>query len=92
LSTEEISYTGQVYKNFVALGLENMNTLKKLISDGDTKMTDGERIRQIEVLEGTIKDESRAVQVFIAKTDWVITQRQREYHYTEKIKNLYGLP
>ncbi len=92
LSKGEMTGNREIYQNFIALGLKNTGLLQKLISDGALKMTDGERISQIEALAERVRALDRSAQSFITFTDRLITQRKQEHRDVEKVKYLYGLP
>jgi hypothetical protein len=92
LHGQELSCAASFYRNVVQTSAKYTKDLHSLITEQDYKMTDGERVWDIQNLLDIVEDQDKLVKNFISSTDWLIDQRKREYQYTEKIKRLFKLP
>jgi hypothetical protein len=92
LQPGEVSYIGQVYSTLISTGQKEINALTNLLTDGDYKMTDGERIKGIQAIDADTKRQYRMVQSFTNQTNLLTVQRQQEGGDIGSVKGMYGLP
>jgi hypothetical protein len=91
LRAEELMYVGQVRSEVARRDRDDLEALRALTRDGSLTMTDGERLRRIEVLSKAISARFGHVQVFLAELSWLIAQRQKGMAFTGTLKKMYGL-
>ena len=92
LHAQELESLGSFYKTLVEFGVGNINKLRKLLTDKDYKMTDGERIESIQQCQEIIINQDQLVEKLIASTDWVIIARRESYSVNEMVKKMHGTP
>jgi hypothetical protein len=91
LQPAEVSYINQVYTSVVNNGLELINALTNLTTDGQLSMTDGERINRIQQMDKDMQQQYRMAQTFTNQTDLLTVQRQQEGNDIETLKGIYGI-
>ena len=91
LRAEELAYVEQVRTEVDRKGRNDLEVLRTLTQDGALAMTDGERLRRIEMLARAVGERVSHVQVFLTEVSWLIAQRQKEMAFTGTLKKMYGL-
>jgi hypothetical protein len=91
MHAEELSYAEQVYNNLVALAAENMNALFCLTMKHGLKMTDGERILHILIMEQDMQQQNKIVDDFIYETNRLNSDRSTE-KLLSLVKKLNEIP
>ncbi|MDR3715782.1 MAG: hypothetical protein P4L51_23460 [Puia sp.] len=91
LNGAESSYLSTVYQNLVKIIGDDVTALSNLVTSSDVSMTDGERIRRIQVLDERAKDQARYVQSVTAQTDLLVTERSRGNGDISTLQSIYGL-
>ena len=88
LSAGELDYASRVLGRMESKGREDIQALVELLKDDALKMEDGERYRQIKVIDQTIREQGRDGMSFIRGVDLLILGRQKELR---TLKFLYDL-
>jgi hypothetical protein len=91
LSPAEKGLLDQSNRNLITTGGEVAKRLQNLLTDSVYKMSDGERMHSIGVLAEEVKQQAGEVERSIQATDWLISQRQKEYGEGELFKKWLGI-
>jgi len=90
LRADEIDYLSKVYATLLNSALEDVNALADLTTSGKLEMTDGERIKRMQVIDNDMQQQYSFLLNFSDQTDLLVAQRQRDFSDNESIKRLYG--
>ena len=90
LSTDEINYLSKVYTTLLKLVQEDVIALGNITTDDKLEMTDGERIKRIQILGKDMQQHYTFLLNFSDQTDLLAAQRQREFSDNETLRKLYG--
>jgi hypothetical protein len=89
---EEISYLGTVYKNLFDRSLNNLNELTTILTDSQLRMSDDERLKQIDRIDTEMQDKLSFLRSFNKRLYAADTQRKKQQQDTKKLQQLYGNP
>lgn len=87
----EIDYMGKVYSNLFDESIENLETLAIIITSGALRMSDDERLKQIDTLYEDMVDKLTFLRHFNNQTSVLAMQRTREEREINFSKKIYGL-
>lgn len=90
-SPDEIKYLGSVYANLFNQSLANLNDLITIITAGDLRMSDDERIKAIDEVFASIEDKLLFLRHFNNNTTLLAIQRAREKKDIGTAQKIYGL-
>lgn len=90
-NTNEIKYMGGVYNNLFKKSLQNLDELVTVITSGQLRMSDDERITTIDRIFKEIEDKVVFLRVFNKENNVLAIQRGREILDTKVSKKLDGL-
>ncbi|WP_121355738.1 TerB family tellurite resistance protein [Flavisolibacter nicotianae] len=88
---EEIKYLGSVYANLFRQSLKNLETLAVLLTDGDLRMSDDERLRAIDDVFRSMEDKLLFLRHFNNNTTILAVQRAREKKDVATAQKIYGI-
>ena len=88
--SDEMVYIGRVYTTIRDQCDVDIFTLHQLLTADDLKMTDGERVREIEIIHKDMRDAYRFLQSFQITAEKVIVKRQKAAATSETLKKIYG--
>lgn len=91
-TADEISYIGQVFDQLFDQTLKNLNDLVTVLTDGQLRASDDERLRQIDALHTDMRAKLLSLRRFNNQTTMLSMQRSRGLDDVNQVKNLYGLP
>ena len=91
LTAAELNYLQQVFSNLLDDCAKNLNELLGLITDGEQKMKDDERIIRIDKLYDEMHDKQVFVQSFSQSAKGLSIQRMNEHNDIVITKKLNGL-
>lgn len=91
-SPEEIVYIGKVYANLLKKSGESLDELLMVITAGELRMSDDERLEAIDRIYSSIEEQAAFLKQFNSDTALLAMQRKGERTEIELSKKLYGLP
>lgn len=77
-TNDEISYIGKVYANLFTESLKNMDELLLVITAGELRMNDEQRLQAIDRIHSNIEDQFFFLQDFNSSTSYLAMQRKAE--------------
>ena len=91
ITPAELNYLQQVFNNLLDDCAKNLDELFELITDGEQKMKDDERIKRIDKLYEEMHDKQVFVQSFSQSAKGLSVQRMNEHYDIVITKKLNGL-
>jgi len=88
---DEIGLLGSVYSGVFNQTVQFLNSLTMVLTDGQLRANDGERIRQIDGLYSGMQDRWIFLQSVNNRTEWLSLQRAAAAGENTGLKQLYGL-
>jgi DNA repair ATPase RecN len=88
---EEIKYLGSVYANLFNQSLKNLDALATILTSGDLRMSDNERIKAVDDLFISMQDKLLFLRHFNNNTTILAIQRSREKKDVHTAQKIYGL-
>lgn len=88
---EELKYLGSVYANLFNQSLKNLDALATILTDGDLRMSDDERLKAIDDIFAFMQDKLLFLRHFNNNTTQLAIQRAREKKDVNSTKRMYGL-
>lgn len=90
-TADEIEYIGKVYSNLFNESIKNLETLTMIITSGTLRMSDDERLKQIDGLYGDMIDRLSFLRHFNNQTSVLSLQRTKAGNEINFSKKIYGL-
>lgn len=90
-TADEIDYMGKVYSNLFDESIKNLETLTMIITSGTLRMSDDERLKQIDGLYEDMIDKLDFLRHFNNQTSVLALQRIKEENQINFSKKIYGL-
>jgi DNA repair ATPase RecN len=90
-SPEEIKYLGSVYANLFNQSLKNLSDLIAIITAGDLRMSDDERMKAIDEVFASVQDKLLFLRHFNNNTTILAIQRAKEKNDVGAAQKIYGL-
>jgi hypothetical protein len=87
----EVEYMGKVYSNLFNQSVNNLETLTMIITSGTLRMSDDERLKQIDSLYEDMVDKLTFLRHFNNQTSVLALQRTKDENQIKLTKNIYGL-
>ena len=91
-SPDEIEYMGKVYANLLKKSGESLDELLMVITSGELRMSDDERLGAIDRIYSSIEEQATFLKKFNSDTGVMALQRKSERTEIELSKRLHGLP
>ncbi|RYY71546.1 MAG: TerB family tellurite resistance protein [Chitinophagaceae bacterium] len=91
-SPDEIEYMGKVYANLLQKSSESLDELLMVITAGELRMSDDERLGAIDRIYSSIEEQAAFLKEFNSDTGLLALQRRAERAETDLSKRLYSLP
>jgi hypothetical protein len=91
-SSEELGYIGRIYDNLIDESLKNLDELTVVITAGQVRMSDNERIEAIDRIYDDVQEKLLFLNDFNNTTSVLSLQREKEQHDTESMQNVYTNP
>lgn len=88
---DEIDYMGKVYSNLFDQSVNNLETLAMIITSGTLRMSDDERLKQIDDLYEDMLDKLSFLRHFNNQTSVLALQRTKDENQIKFTKKIYGL-
>lgn len=90
-TADEIDYMGKVYSNLFEESVKNLETLTMIITSGTLRMSDDERLKQIDSLYEDMVDKLTFLRHFNNQTSVLALQRTGEEKQINFSRKIYGL-
>jgi len=87
----EIKYLGSVYTNLFKQSLKSLDALTTILTDGDLRMSDDERLKAIDDVFISMQDKLLFLRHFNNNTTILAIQRAREKKDVSTAQKIYGL-
>lgn len=87
---EEIDYLGNVYANLLSSGLKCLDELTMVITAGQLRMSDDERLQAIDRIYANISDQFAFLEEFNNSTNLLSFHRKTEQAEIDLSKRIYG--
>lgn len=88
---EEIKYLSRVYANLFRQSLQSLEALATILTDGDLRMSDDERLKAIDDLFHSMEDKLLFLRHFNNNTTILALQRAKERKDVSTVQKIYGL-
>lgn len=88
---DEMDYMGKVYSHLFEQSIKNLEALTMVISPGVLRMSDDERLKQIDALHEDMLGKLGFLRHFNNQTSVLAVQRQKDEKQIELSKRIYGL-
>lgn len=88
-NSEELSYLARVYDKLIDQSLGNLDELTVVITAGQARMTDNERLESIDRIYDDLQDKLLFLRDFNSSTAVLSFQRTKEHHDVEALQGLY---
>jgi hypothetical protein len=90
-SEQELRYLGRVYDNLFNESLRNLDELLVIITAGEARMSDDERLQAIDRIFAQMQDKLMFLRSFNNNTTVLAMQRAKERNDAQAIREIYGL-
>lgn len=87
----EIDYMGKVYSHLFDESVKNLETLTMILTSGTLRMSDDERLKQIDTLYEDMVDKLTFLRHFNNQTSVLLLQRTKDENEINLSKKFYGL-
>mgnify|MGYP001244701813 CR=1 FL=1 len=87
---QELEYIGKVYANLFKESVKSLDELLMVITSGQLRMTDDERLQTIDRIYARIEDQFSFLQDFNSSTAYLSLQRKTEQTEIDLSKRIYG--
>ncbi len=88
---QELRYLARVYDNLFDESLRNLDELLVIITAGEARMSDDERLQAIDRIFEDMQDKLMFLRYFNNKTTILAVQRAKERNDAQAIREIYGL-
>jgi hypothetical protein len=88
---DEMDYMTKVYSHLFEQSIKNLEALTMVISSGVLRMSDDERLKQIDALHQDMLGKLGFLRRFNNQTSILAVQRQNDEKQIELSKRIYGL-
>ncbi len=89
-TTKEVEYIGKVYSNLFNESMKNLDELYMVITAGQLRMTDDERLQAIDRIHARIEDQFSFLENFNSSASYLALQRKSEQTEINMSKKIYG--
>jgi hypothetical protein len=90
-NTDEIQYLQDVYQNLVDRSLKNLDELLMIITSGQLRMNDAERLNAIDRIYADMQDKIQFLRYFNDKSTLVIIQKKKGLKDVDDLSRLFGI-
>ncbi len=90
-SDDEIAYLGRVYDNLFRRSLRNLDELTMVVTAGQLRMSDDERLSAIDRIHLDMRDKLDFLRSFNNNTSLLGLQRAKELNDVKTMRGIYGI-
>jgi hypothetical protein len=88
---DELQYLRNVYQNLVDRSLKNLDELLMIITSGQLRMNDAERLNAIDRIYADMQDKLQFLRYFNDKTTLVLIQMKKGLQDVDDLSRLFGI-
>lgn len=92
LNPSELSYLAGVYGNLFDHSLDNLDVLVSILTDGQLRMSDAERLASIDAIDADMHSQLNFQRSFLGRTGVLVAQRQQSTQESQHLQSLYSTP
>jgi len=85
-----INYISGVYGNLFDRSLDNLDELVTILTDGQLRMSDAERLAAIDGIDADMHSQLSFQRSFLSQSSLLVAQRQQASQETRQLQSLYG--
>ena len=90
-NADELEYLRNVYQNLVDCSLKNLDELLMVITSGQLRMNDAERLNVIDRIYADMQDKLQSLRYFNDKAALVILQKKKGLKEVDDLSRLFGI-
>lgn len=90
-NSKELNYLENVYENLINRSLQNLDELVMIVTAGQLRMNDAERLASIDHVYSELQDKLQFLRQFNNRTSVLVAQRVRSKNEIEALLRIYGL-
>lgn len=90
-SDNEISYTRSILKRLGKSSLQNLDDLRLVLSAGKLRMSDNERLKEIDRIYLDMLDKNQFLNYFIQQQNLLVMNKKKEMQEVKILKDNYGI-
>jgi hypothetical protein len=90
LNLTELNYIATVYGNLFDRSLDNLDELITILTDGQLRMSDAERLAAINGIDAELHSQLNFQRSFLGQTSLLVAQRQQALQEAGQLQSLYG--
>jgi len=90
LNPSELNYIAGVYGNLFDHSLDNLDVLVSILTDGQLRMSDAERISSIDAIDADMHSQLSFQRSFLGRAGVLVAQRQQATQEAQHLKSLYS--
>jgi len=90
-NSSELDYVSNVYSNLFNQSLKNLDELAMVLSDGQLRMSDAERLKSIDRIYSDMEDKLTFLRQFNNSTSMLALQKAKEHNDAATTGALYGI-
>lgn len=90
-SSDEISYTKSILKRLGKSSLQNLDDLTLVLNEGKLRMSDDERLKEIDRIYLDMLDKNQFLNYFIQQQNLLLMNKKKEMQEVKIIKENYGI-
>jgi hypothetical protein len=91
LNADDLQYLQDVYQNLVDRSLKNLDELLMIVTSGQLRMNDAERMNAIDRIYTDMQDKLQFLRYFNDKTSLVIVQKKKGLQDVDDLSRLFGI-
>jgi DNA repair ATPase RecN len=88
---DELEYIGNIYSNLVDKSVKNLENLISVLTAGELRMNDAQRLKSIDGIYADTKDQFLFLRHFDNSTDLLAMNRSNEANDIQTLRNLHGI-
>ena len=88
---DELEYIGNIYSNLVDKSVKNLENLISVLTAGELRMNDAQRLKSIDGIYADTKDQFLFLRHFDNSTDLLAMNRSNEAKDIQTLRNLHGI-
>ncbi|WP_431217146.1 TerB family tellurite resistance protein [Puia sp. P3] len=92
LNPSELNYIAGVYGNLFGHALDNLDVLVSILTDGQLRMSDAERVSSIDAIDADMHSQLTFQRSFLGRAGVLVAQRQQATQESQHLQSLYSTP
>ena len=92
LNPSDLNYLADVYGNLFDHSLDNLDVLVSILTDGQLRMSDAERLASIDAIDADMHSQLNFQRSFLGRTGVLVAQRQQATQESQHLQSLYSTP